>query len=420
MGGTYVYPKVYYCPTGELENFVPLGSVALENDGISAVESCVDQAQVMYSEVKRAKGSTNQFGLRRLYRQSDNSIDSISESSAGLDCGVEQESVIQLEYPGVHASGEKFAVSAVLSEKLLAESIRDLQETVNMILRFCVPEEDLERLFGSVHSGIWRQINKACNRKSVSALRNAIDSYNQVMLANRANFPATRNERLPLQLIVHILEQSYSRTVAPDADMLRHYKGFSNNVYGEIKPIFVDHFLKKVKLRPGKVFLDMGSGIGNVVLQVAAQCQCESHGIEIMQKPAQLAEKQCAEFTRRMQYYGKSCGEVSLVHGDFLENKHTLDVIAKADVILVNNYAFDAALNHSILHLFLDLKDKTKVITLKSFVAPDRRSINQRNMSDVVNIFKVTEHYFPQDRYGTTLQIFILQCYMAPPPTSDH
>lgn len=72
--------------------------------------------------------------------------------------------------------------------------------------------------------------------------------------------------------------------------------GFSNNVYGEVKHKLVKEFIKIADIRPHHVFLDMGSGIGNVVLQVAAQVLCESHGIEIMEKPASLAAKQCDEF----------------------------------------------------------------------------------------------------------------------------
>jgi H3 lysine-79-specific histone-lysine N-methyltransferase len=44
----------------------------------------------------------------------------------------------------------------------------------------------------------------------------------------------------------------------------------------------------------------MGCGIGNVVLQVAAQTACEAHGIEIMETPCKLAKLQLKEYATRM------------------------------------------------------------------------------------------------------------------------
>ena len=43
-------------------------------------------------------------------------------------------------------------------------------------------------------------------------------------------------------------------------------------------------------------------------------------------------------------------------------------ILAKADVVLCNNYAFTAELNDALLRLFLDLPEGARVISLKSFV----------------------------------------------------
>jgi Histone methylation protein DOT1 len=107
--------------------------------------------------------------------------------------------------------------------------------------------------------------------------------------------------------------------------------------------------------------LCQGSGIGNVVLQVAAECLCESYGVEIMENPSTLAKKQKREFLSRMKLYAKPylqsderCGRIHLKQGDFLSDTHTHKVVSRADVIFVNNYAFDSELNQGILALFLD------------------------------------------------------------------
>ena len=78
------------------------------------------------------------------------------------------------------------------------------------------------------------------------------------------------------------------------------YQGFSNNVYGEIKHSFVHDIIVNSGITKDSIFLDMGSGTGNVVLQVAAECLCDSFGIEIMENPSFLADLQMQEFINRM------------------------------------------------------------------------------------------------------------------------
>jgi hypothetical protein len=114
----------------------------------------------------------------------------------------------------------------------------------------------------------------------------------------------------PFPLVSHILEQAYSRSVAPHSHLLNSYEGiaffntgFSNNVYGEIKHSFVHDLILQAGIKEHHVFLDLGSGIGNVVLQVAAECLCESYGIEIMENPSILAKKQKNEFLSRFVFF---------------------------------------------------------------------------------------------------------------------
>ena len=63
---------------------------------------------------------------------------------------------------------------------------------------------------------------------------------------------------------------------------------------------------------------------------------------------------------------------------------------------LITSYIFDAELNQHILTKFLDLKDSVKVISLKSFLAADRR-INIRTSQSFGAILKSEEYYFPKD-----------------------
>jgi predicted RNA methylase len=55
-------------------------------------------------------------------------------------------------------------------------------------------------------------------------------------------------------------------------------------------------------LKKGNVFIDLGSGIGNVVCQVAAQCLAESYGVEIQDRASELAKDLSAEYLNRIKY----------------------------------------------------------------------------------------------------------------------
>ena len=70
-----------------------------------------------------------------------------------------------------------------------------------------------------------------------------------------------------------------------DPKTLNHYTSFSAEVYGEANPVawtdcrhewfttglqvFISELIRTVPIKAGDIFLDMGSGVGQVSLQVA-------------------------------------------------------------------------------------------------------------------------------------------------------
>ena len=64
------------------------------------------------------------------------------------------------------------------------------------------------------------------------------------------------------------------------------------------------------QLHPGEVVLDLGSGVGNVVMQASLETGCRSYGIEIMPGPAGIARSQLAQFRTRCRMWGVRMGEV--------------------------------------------------------------------------------------------------------------
>ncbi|KAJ3043756.1 Nucleosomal histone H3-Lys79 methylase [Rhizophlyctis rosea] len=326
---------------------------------------------------------------------------------------------VELEYPGTNAR----EIFPLLNVKRAEEynPILDISQTVQNVASYCIDPEQ-GKPFGDNRKGIIRNVIKACNKKNGVELKEALKEFNSIMRTLKRDGVFSTSEShgaaAPFNLVSHIMEQAYARAVSAEAHKLNTYEGFSNNVYGEVRHRLVDDMIREANIQPHHVFLDMGSGIGNVVLQVAAQCLCDCYGVEVMPTPAELGRKQKHEFLSRLRwasddvgfdlveavlmlfdlrdrYYAKPCGRITLRHADFLDDKDIHEILKDADVIFVNNYAFRPELNQMILALFLDLKEGAKVISLRSFVPKTGRG-QARRSNAMESIFTCEEFMFAE------------------------
>ena len=249
-------------------------------------------------------------------------------------------------------------------------------------------------------NGLIRRLEKASNRNVENAtdFKAAVDEYNSLMRSLVesgvvACMLDTRTELLPPDLVAFILEQVYDRTVAPDIDKLAKYESGSDNVYGELLHPFVSRILvDELKLGSDQVFVDLGSGVANVVLQAALEIGCESWGCEMMENACVLADRQCDEFAARCALWGLRPGHITLERGDFRTNERIHGALKRADAVLVNNQAFTAQLNDALVSMFLDLKPGCRIVSLKSFVRSAAHSVN-----DVAStILDVQELTYPE------------------------
>ncbi|CDR39448.1 CYFA0S03e03466g1_1 [Cyberlindnera fabianii] len=189
-----------------------------------------------------------------------------------------------------------------------------------------------------------------------------------------------------------ILNQVYSRAVSPRVNLLKSYKAFSNEVYGELLPKFISKVFDQCGVNSSHRFIDLGSGVGNVVIQAALEYGCESYGVEIMENCSVLAEEQEAVFFDRCKFFGINPGAVKLFgNQSFVGNEVVSDCVSKADVILVNNFLFSPELNRATMNLFLDLKPGTKIISLKKII-PEARYHDLED--DLLSMFLVVKHEF--------------------------
>lgn len=271
--------------------------------------------------------------------------------------------------------------------------IDDIVQVIETVADNYVPDEEAEE-FNHETTGIRRRLRRALALVSETQFREAVDDYNKAIVRLRDSGSLARHldatQRIGLPWVERILNQIYARTVSPRVESLRQYENGTDNVYGELLPRFISNIFKETKLKSGHIFVDLGSGVGNVVLQAALEIGCESWGCEMMTNACDLADLQQAEFKARCRLWGIAPGETHLVRGDFLEQESIINVLKRADVVLINNQAFTPQLNNELINHFLDMKEGCKIVSLKSFV-PTGHKIQSRNLNSPINLLGVQQ-----------------------------
>ena len=275
-------------------------------------------------------------------------------------------------------------------------ALEEIREVVEVTTNHYLPEVEASALNDDSH-GLLVRLRRATNKRAGDDYMASVDEWNTALTKFRQNGTVTKVldelRSLDLRLIERILMQTYSRTVSPRVGLLRQYENGTDNVYGELLPKFISNILKDTKLKSDQIFVDLGSGVGNVVLQAALEVGCESWGCEMMENACDLAELQEKEFRARCRLWGLAVGEICLKRGDFLENAEIGKALKKADVVLVNNQAFTPELNDRLVSLFLDLREGCQIVSLKSFV-PAGHKITSRNINHACNVLDVIEKQY--------------------------
>ncbi|KAI1421692.1 histone methylation protein DOT1-domain-containing protein [Xylaria sp. FL1777] len=302
----------------------------------------------------------------------------------------DDEVAIEVQYPS-RCARERYEL---VWQKDKIDAVKDILAIIETVAETYLSDAD-SKAFIDHNMSFRRQMERAVSEKyrDVSAFRAALDSYNTKLLELVENGTVAKTldqiHHLPSSLVSLILTQVYDRTVAPKVEMLTKYDAGSDNVYGELLHPFVTKILvEQTKMTSDQVFMDLGSGVGNVVLQAALEIGCRSYGCEMMENACNLAEAQEKEFRSRCMLWGIAPGRVHLERGDFRTNAKILEKLKEADVILVNNKAFTSTLNDALINMFLDLKKGCKIISLKSFVYDNKTAIN-----DVATSILDFEHF---------------------------
>ncbi|RDW62976.1 histone methyltransferase DOT1 [Aspergillus mulundensis] len=305
-----------------------------------------------------------------------------------------QTSEILLQYPSATPK-ERYEV-VVPRDNDEFKPLDDIVQVIDTVSQAYIPEDELDE-FNNETTGIKRRLRRALARGSEPEFREAVTEYNTAIKRLRQSGSIAKKldntYRLSLTHVERILTQIYSRTVSPEVESLRQYENGTDNVYGELLPRFISTIFKETGLKSNQVFVDLGSGVGNVVLQAALEVGCESWGCETMENACRLARLQQTEFKARCRLWGIAPGKTHLVEGDFLQKQTIIDVLKRADVVLINNQAFTPQLNNELINHFLDMKEGCQIVSLKSFV-PVGHKIQSRNLNSPINLLTVKQRHY--------------------------
>lgn len=311
---------------------------------------------------------------------------------------------IGLQYPSA-SQREQYELVVPVGKADDFKTLEDIRATMEIVIQNYLPEKEAVVLWND-STGLLRRVKRSVERLAGNEYFDHIQEWNDLMVEWRRDNTLSKVmdawTTVDLALLERILTQTYARTVSPRVHELRHYQNGTDNVYGELLPRFISTILKKdTNMKSDQIFVDLGSGVGNCVLQAALEVGCESWGCEMMENACALAELQAKEFAARCRLWGMSCGSIYLERGDFLKNEAIRKILPKADVVLVNNQAFTPTLNEDLTNLFLDLKEGARVVSLKSF-KPEGHTNEALTAGAIYNILDVVKKEYHSEHVSWT------------------
>jgi hypothetical protein len=186
-------------------------------------------------------------------------------------------------------------------------------------------------------------------------------------------------------------------------NVLRDYKPRSAEVYGEALPVFIEYLIKRLNIKD--TLYDIGSGIGNVVVQIAARTGCKAIGVEVRADLHDIAINLSEHVQNRLAEAGKSCGDITLVKGDATaESGEVVQFIAESTIIFMNNVCYPAAMQQKLENLFeSSCSHGTRIVAMKHMF-PRGDVTTKRMRKGVMAVLKQpwTKVATPKDMFSWT------------------
>ena len=187
-----------------------------------------------------------------------------------------------------------------------------------------------------------------------------------------------------------VLDQCYLRSVK-DPSKLGKNKSH-DKTYGEATFETIEKMIYRIDypLPLQSTFLDLGSGVGTVVLQAAAQLDLgKAVGIEKLEAESEYAQAMLLHFEKLMKFLGKKHSKVEFIQGSFL-NEAYKEHFQSASLVFVNNDRCwngleSNGLNQKLNDMYAELlPDGAQVVSSDQFAF--NKPITDKNLDDINSI----------------------------------
>ncbi|CAG5112945.1 Oidioi.mRNA.OKI2018_I69.chr2.g7105.t2.cds [Oikopleura dioica] len=277
-------------------------------------------------------------------------------------------------------------------KEILGARVKELEETIEIVLNE-LPDYRTSLLLTKLQE--FRAYRTFESALTLVRMFNKNITTHVKLNRGTQQFHALLKRPIKTQALDHVLKQVYRASVT-DPTQLNKYQSFTSETYGETNFAQMDKIIQTIKWSEDDVFVDLGSGIGSLVMQVSAMTPvAKSVGIEIQPTPCQYAKNMDINFKKIMKWYGYEHRNYDLFNGDFIKNEYVNTRTEKqssfnwkeeATVIFVNNYAFSEDLNLKLRRIFGDMNIGTQIISTKAFCPVDFK-INDRNAGNDIGCF---------------------------------
>ncbi|KAL0577796.1 Nucleosomal histone H3-Lys79 methylase [Marasmius crinis-equi] len=151
------------------------------------------------------------------------------------------------------------------------------------------------------------------------------------------NTPPTK----PLVKVVdYVIDRAYGACVSPCLRTLLNYAAFSEKTYGEFLPAFIWEVLTLVSITPASVVVDLGCGVGQLVMQIVLATSCTGYGIEVRKDLFGITQDLIQQTLLHAQLWGLAPGGMKVYTGDITSDVRTPGLLQLADLVIVNNKMF--------------------------------------------------------------------------------
>jgi precorrin-6B methylase 2 len=178
-----------------------------------------------------------------------------------------------------------------------------------------------------------------------------------------------------------VTQAVYTNIISPRIRFITSARNVAHT-YGEFTSEFIRAIMRECKIDKSSLIVDLGSGIGNIVVQAVLETGCRAFGCELDSSRHEAAKtyldatdamlKQCSllklDFMDLTELELKWKENIVLVNGDIFHDKQTMEYMASADLAFCNNFKFGQELSNSVGGLLRSIPSGAVLVTSAAVV----------------------------------------------------